>query len=166
MKWASQVGNVDSSLVCLTSEPALCPPFHVASGSAGKIRSCSHSSFLLYGSGLLRTVWGPNCPFKLEPASRAVACAITQVPMLRKDLSFSWVSCTAVTVLESLIIFEQGDLAFSFCTGSYKLCDQSCFDIVCSFLGLSEFLLSAFGMPVLSGVEAFEKCALSQPQVY
>lgn len=86
--------------------------------------------------------------------------------MFRRALSCSWVSCTAVTVLESLIIFEQGDITFSFFTGAYKLYDQSCFDIVCPFLGLSEFLLSAFGMPVLSGVEAFEKCTLSQPQDY
>lgn len=63
-----------------------------------------------------------------------MACAITQGPILRRALSCSWVSSTAVTVLESLIIFEQGDLTFSFCTRPYKLCDQSCFDIVCPFL--------------------------------
>lgn len=49
-----QVENMDLSQVCLTPEPAFCPPLHVASGSAGKMTSSSHSGFLFSGSGLQR----------------------------------------------------------------------------------------------------------------
>lgn len=49
-----QVENMDLSEVCLTPEPAFCPPLHIASGSAGKMTSSSHSGFLFSGSGLRR----------------------------------------------------------------------------------------------------------------
>lgn len=68
-----QVENVDLSQVCLTPEPAFCP-----SASPRCLRKCwkDDEQFSLRLPSLWfwpseGSVWGPNCPLKLGPASQA-----------------------------------------------------------------------------------------------